>query len=153
MLQLDYYTLETPTHWTTIRDVHDETYTLKGLDPLTTAIVVVRARNQHGLSPPSPMSKPMTTTASNGDDLLLLTDANGDLITDPRVARSRLEARTLELKEAVVVGSRKVKLLWEVSGLRCDMIGLHSYSSVKPMQCYCIIQRKSFIDRIKAVVI
>jgi roundabout axon guidance receptor 2 len=96
--------LETPTHWSTIQQVNEETFKLENLSPLSTIVLVVRARNQHGLSPPSPMSKAMMTHVKPGTDLH----------SDPRVVRLKLAQRIVELQEAIVVGSRKVKLLWEV---------------------------------------
>ena len=39
-LQLDYYTLATPSHWLTISDVKQEVYTLTKLPPLTTIQVI-----------------------------------------------------------------------------------------------------------------
>lgn len=103
-MQLDYYSLDAPSHWTTITDVNEELYTLQNLDPSMSIVFVVRARNQHGLSPPSPMSKPMSTESRPGGKE-----------PDLRTVRSKLSAqRIVELKEALVVGSRKVKLQWEV---------------------------------------
>jgi hypothetical protein len=50
------------------------------------------------------MSKAMMTHVKPGTDLH----------SDPRVVRLKLAQRIVELQEAIVVGSRKVKLLWEV---------------------------------------
>lgn len=116
--QLDYYTLDTPSHWLTVSDVDRETYTLSNLSPLSTVIVLVRARNQHGLSPPSPLSKPMMTEPKPAKD-------GEDFVSDPRTVRLRLTQRILELKEAVVVGSRKVKLLWELLHGQSYVTGFH----------------------------
>lgn len=107
IFQLDYFTLSTPTHWITVPDVSSETFTILDLSPSDTIQAVVRARNAQGLSPPSPLSKPMRTEP----------DVDGldrDSLGDPRVVRERLGRRVLELTEATVMGSRKVKLVWEV---------------------------------------
>ncbi len=69
--------------------------------------------NDHGLSPPSPVSKAMkTTTKVDGskDDL-----SNSKVVEkNPAFVRLRLSQRVLELQEAVAVTSKKVKLQWEV---------------------------------------
>ena len=77
--------------------------------------VFVRAVNDHGLSPPSPVSKAMKTTTKVGpdggkDDLA----SNKGFDKNPSFIRLRLSQRVLELQEAVAVTSRKVKLQWEV---------------------------------------
>lgn len=72
---------------------------------METVFVVVRARNGQGLSPPSPLSKPMKTLADRETE---------EGSTDPRIVRQKLAKRVMELKEAKVVGARKVKLEWEV---------------------------------------
>ena len=98
--------MESPNHWNTILEVTEEIYTVKNLAPLTTVVFVTRARNHHGLSPPSPMSKPMKTEAGT---------VSNTKEPDLASVRLRLSQRIVELKEALVAGSRKVKLLWEVS--------------------------------------
>ena len=111
---MDYYTLQTPSHWLTINDVHTESYTINNLEPRTTVTVLVRARNKHGLSPPSPVSKPITTLPPSLS-YKKSTSYSSDLDnTNLFIARQRLSQRIIELREAVVTGSRKVKLQWEV---------------------------------------
>ena len=85
-------------------DVNEEIYTVQNLPASSTIVFVVRALNHHGLSPPSPMSKPMTTEYKPGVE------------PDLKTVRVKLTQRIVELKEALVVGSRKVKLQWEVTG-------------------------------------
>ena len=75
---------------------------MRHLSASSTMVFVVRAQNHHGLSPPSPMSKPMMTEVNPGKE------------PDLRTIRLKLAQRIIELKEASVVGSRKVKLQWEV---------------------------------------
>ena len=94
--------------------VKEESFTLTGLSPLSTVLVLVRARNDHGLSPPSPVSKPMATLAK------IPTENEADdkqLIRNPALVRIKLTQKILELREANAVGSRKVKLLWEVRNI------------------------------------
>ena len=82
--------------------VNEEIYRVDNLPASTTIVFVVRAQNHHGLSPPSPMSKPM------------MTEASPDKEPDLRTVRLKLTQRMVQLQEALVVGSRKVKLSWEV---------------------------------------
>ena len=97
--------MDSPSHWHTVSDVTEEIYTVENLAPSSTVVFVVRARNHHGLSPPSPISKPMNTEGGTGLEPSL------------NAVRIQLAARVVELREAIVVGSRKVKLQWEVSGI------------------------------------
>ena len=97
--------MDSPSHWHTVSDVTEEIYTVANLAPSSTVVFVVRARNHHGLSPPSPISKPMNTEGGTG------------LKPSLNAIRLQLAARVVELREAIVVGSRKVKLQWEVSGI------------------------------------
>ena len=81
-----------------------ETHEIVGLHPADAATVVVRASNAHGLSPPSPLSRPMETAAAE--------EGEGG---DARKAREALAAkRVLELKGAEAMGPRKIRLEWEV---------------------------------------
>ena len=57
IFQLDYYSLDAPSHWSTVSNVNEEIYTVDNLASSSTIVFVVRAQNHHGLSPPSPMSK------------------------------------------------------------------------------------------------
>ena len=84
-------------------DVNEEIYIVRKQAASSTLVFIVRARNQHGLSPPSPMSKPMMTLSNPGKD------------PDLRAVRLKLAQRIVELKEASVVAARKVKLQWEVT--------------------------------------
>ena len=90
-------------------DVNEEIYIVRDLAPSSTVAFIVRARNQHGLSPPSPMSKPMMTEAKPGQE------------PDLKTIRLKLAQRMVKLNEALVVGASKVKLQWEVC-TRVDLI-------------------------------
>ncbi|CAB4068857.1 ROBO2 [Lepeophtheirus salmonis] len=103
--QLDYYTLASPLHWTTVYNVHSEFHTIDDLDPETTLWVLVRALNGYGLSPPSPVSKSLKTLAP---------DPNSRTGMDPWSIRSKLGGRIMILIGAISVGSRKIKLEWEL---------------------------------------
>ena len=112
--QLDYYTLKNPSHWITINDVYAEAYTIRNLEPRTTVTVLVRARNEHGLSPPSPVSKPLSTLPPSLSYKQSTAQSSEIDVTNSFVVRQRLSQRIIEIIEAVVIGSRKVKLRWEV---------------------------------------
>ena len=117
---MEYYTTESQSHWTTIPDVTSETFTIENLQPSTTLYLLIRARNAHGLSPPSPISKALVTPPDDREENL----------KDPRLIRKRLsEGRVVRLgrdggmtEEEVagghggltVLGPRKVRLEWEV---------------------------------------
>ena len=111
---MDYYTLKNPSHWISIDDVHAESYTITNLEPRTTVTVLVRARNEHGLSPPSPVSKPITTLPPSLSYKKSTSHSSDIDVSNSFVVRQRLSQRIIELIEAVVIGSRKVKLQWEV---------------------------------------
>ena len=117
--------MDSPSHWSTVSEVTEEIYTVKNLAASSTVIFVVRARNHHGLSPPSPMSKPMKTSAGTTftEDGSLSSLGGMPSSTEPDLAtvRLRLSQRIVELKEALVAGSRKVKLLWEVNQFFSDI--------------------------------
>ena len=120
--------MDSPSHWSTVSEVTEEIYTVKNLAASSTVIFVVRARNHHGLSPPSPMSKPMKTSGSGSLSNLGLLPSS----TEPDLAtvRLRLSQRIVELKEALVAGSRKVKLLWEVNQFFLSFFVWHIVSIV-----------------------
>lgn len=117
--QVQYYFTSNPTHWITLPDIPGTSVNISGLagsssSPKVTdtpagkigpkeVVVLVRARNEHGLSPPSPLSKP------------LMPEPNPEA-KDPRFVRQALgqAARIVELARAEAAGSRKIKLEWEV---------------------------------------
>jgi hypothetical protein len=87
------------------------TYTQYHLAPGVTYTFLVRAENSHGLSPPSPLSEPVTMTASghnwaggNSEEERQLNEARASL----------LAGQVVELVDAHPPTSTSVKLLWEV---------------------------------------
>lgn len=114
---VEYYTSNTPSHWVGISGVQNsEAFTLGDFLPGTTVHVLVRARNLHGLSPPSPVSKPFQTLRQTGEE-----DAS-----DPQYLRSKLsDTKVMELEGATVLGSRKVKLAWELHIPQKFVTGYH----------------------------
>ncbi|TRY77965.1 hypothetical protein TCAL_12741 [Tigriopus californicus] len=114
---IEYYTSSTPSHWVAIPGVQNsEAFTLGDFLPGTTVHVLVRARNLHGLSPPSPVSKRFETLRRTDEE-----DAS-----DPQYLRSKLsDTKVMELERATVLGSRKVKLAWELHIPQKFVTGYH----------------------------
>ena len=140
--------MDSPSHWSTVSEVTEEIYTVKNLAASSTVIFVVRARNHHGLSPPSPMSKPMKTSAGTTftEDGSLSSLGGLPSSTEPDLAtvRLRLSQRIVELKEALVAGSRKVKLLWEVNQFFSDISAIDTFNHLFIKIC-CISVVELFI--------
>lgn len=96
----------------TARRVQGPTYTQHHLVPGVSYTFLVRAENSHGLSPPSPLSDPVTVAPSghawpNGigsEELFLLNEARASL----------LAGHVVELTDAQPVSSTSVKLVWEI---------------------------------------
>ena len=107
--QIDYWTSSTVSHWLTIYDVTQEIYTLNNLEPNTRVKVLIRAKNNHGLSPPSPVSKLMATLDSKH-----LLDSEDFDTKDKRLLRQKFGQRMVELVVAEAIGPKKIRLKWEV---------------------------------------
>lgn len=96
--------------WTTLATrVPGPTYTAENLDPDKIYTFLVRAENSHGLSPPSPLSEPVSL---NPDDKII-----EPVIEDKqtREARALLQSgHTAELIDIQPINSTSIKLTWEV---------------------------------------
>ncbi len=89
-----------PSGWRHRDHVADERFSLGQAEAnASTLVLAVRARNRHGLSPPSPTAR-VVFTAVNAH-------AHRDVAT----------ANVVHLKEAVAVGSRKIEVKWEVRAM------------------------------------
>lgn len=91
--------------------VQGPTYTQYHLAPGVTYTFLVRAENSHGLSPPSPLSEPVTMTASG------LTWTGGESEEEMQLNEARaslLAGHVVELVDAQPLTSTSVKLVWEV---------------------------------------
>lgn len=99
--------------WVTLATrVPGPTYTSENLDPEKMYTFLVRAENSHGLSPPSPLSEPVSL---NPDDKII-----EPIIQDKqtREAKALLQSgHTAELIDAQSINSTSVRLTWEVSAL------------------------------------
>lgn len=106
--------------WVTLATrVPGPTYTAENLDPEKMYTFLVRAENSHGLSPPSPLSEPVSL---NPDDKII-----EPVIQDKqtREAKALLQSgHTAELIDAQSINSTSVRLTWEVSVLFLLIISL-----------------------------
>ncbi len=106
--QLEYFTRSSPSHWVTLPGLElRETRVISGLPAGDAVTVVVRARNAHGLSPPSPISRPMETLPEEQE-----VEAGED---DPKETRARLAGEEVLVREAAAVGPRRIRMEWEVA--------------------------------------
>eukprot|EP00090_Calanus_glacialis_P005360 TRINITY_DN14165_c0_g1_i1.p2 TRINITY_DN14165_c0_g1~~TRINITY_DN14165_c0_g1_i1.p2 ORF type:complete len:628 (-),score=93.63 TRINITY_DN14165_c0_g1_i1:3356-5239(-) len=64
--QVEYFTAGQLNHWITSQ-VQGEEFTLENVTPGTSVIFLVRARNEHGLSPPSPLSDQLSTNGNQSN--------------------------------------------------------------------------------------
>lgn len=106
--------------WVTLATrVPGPTYTSENLDPEKMYTFLVRAENSHGLSPPSPLSEPVSL---NPDDKII-----EPIIQDKqtREAKALLQSgHTAELIDAQSINSTSVRLTWEI--FNADLIeGFH----------------------------
>ncbi|PSN52194.1 hypothetical protein C0J52_06109 [Blattella germanica] len=93
------------------RRIQGPTYTQYHLAPGVSYTFLVRAENSHGLSPPSPLSEPVTMAATG------LIWPGGDSEEEMQLNEARanlLAGHVVELVDAQSVTSTSVKLVWEV---------------------------------------
>lgn len=97
--------------------VTEPVYTHYLMSPGITYIFVIRAKNSHGFSPPSPPSEPISVTAESNWETAVGSTTFGDpQITEMAEAKAQLlSGNTVILNEAQAVQSNSVKLIWEVS--------------------------------------
>ena len=96
-------------HWVTSQ-VQEEQFTLEDIPPETSAVIfLVRARNEHGLSPPSPLSDTIFTESGEN-----IQQASGKLRKKSEVLK-QISDKLVELEEVAILGSKKVRLSWKVN--------------------------------------
>ena len=96
-------------HWVSSQ-VQEEQFTLDNISPETSAVIfLVRARNEHGLSPPSPLSDTMYTETAT-----LPQPATGKIKKKSEVLK-QISDKLVELEEVAILGSKKVRLSWKVN--------------------------------------
>ena len=106
--QVEYYSSAlTANHWV-VSQVQEEQFTLDTAGEAGAVIFLVRARNEHGLSPPSPLSEPLRQGGQHGGQ------AGGKLRKKSEVLK-QISDKLVELEEVAVLGSKKVRLSWKVN--------------------------------------
>ena len=107
--QVEYFAVGTGNHWVT-GQVQEEQFTLEDIPPETSAVIfLVRARNEHGLSPPSPLSDTIFTESGEN-----IQQATGKLRKKSEVLK-QISDKLVELEEVAILGSKKVRLSWKVN--------------------------------------
>jgi len=105
IFQLEYFTSSSPGHWITVTDIGlREKHVIEGINGnngRNSVVVVVRARNNHGLSLPSPAAK--IQMSSNGG-----ANSGGSLsVVD-------WSSPPVELLGARAIGPKKIRVEWQV---------------------------------------
>ena len=100
------YTSPGSGHWVTAQ-AQEERFTLRELEDTRALIFLVRARNEHGLSPPSPLSDTVYTESA-------ALPATGKIKKKSEVLK-QISDKLVELEEVAVLGSKKVRLSWKVN--------------------------------------
>ena len=99
----------TGNHWVTSQ-VQEEQFTLENIPAETSAVIfLVRARNEHGLSPPSPLSDTIFT------DQGVQHSASPGKIRKKSEVIKQISDKLVELEEVAILGSKKVRLSWKVN--------------------------------------
>ena len=102
--QVEHFTSRGVGHWVAAQ-VQGESFTLTEVLPDAVVVFLVRARNEHGLSPPSLLS-----------DQLSLEGELGDSKARQKTEMLRqLSSKQVELNEVATIGPRKAKLSWKVT--------------------------------------
>ena len=98
----------TGNHWV-VGQVQEEQFTLENISPTTGGVLfLVRARNEHGLSPPSPLSEPLFREAGEHSQTTGKIRRKSELL-------KQISDKLVELEEVAVLGSKKVRLSWKVN--------------------------------------
>lgn len=98
---------QTGNHWISSQ-VQEEQFTLENISPETSAIIfLVRARNEHGMSPPSPLSDTIYTETAEAP-------ATGKIRKKSELLK-QISDKLVELEEVAILGSKKVRLSWKVN--------------------------------------
>jgi hypothetical protein len=114
--QVEYYLYQseqtTSNHWN-IAEVQVERYRLRGLSSAATNVVfLVRARNEHGLSPPSLLSERLSTGGASGGT----GGEEGETEEERGEVKRRLgSSKLVEWRPMEAVSSTEVVLHWNVS--------------------------------------
>ena len=101
--QVEHFTSGGVGHWVAAQ-VQGETFTLTEVVPGAVVVFLVRARNEHGLSPPSLLSDQLSLEGDLGDSKAR---QKTDMLR-------QLSTKQVELNEVATIGPRKAKLSWKV---------------------------------------
>ena len=107
--QVEYFTNPpemTATHHWSLAEVQEERFRLSGVNSGATVVFLVRARNEHGLSPPSLLSDRLTAGGPAGDE---------ETEEDRGEVRRRLATKLIDWRPLEIVSSTEVILHWTVS--------------------------------------
>ena len=85
--------------------MQSETFTLTEVASDSLVVFLVRARNEHGLSPPSLLSDQLSREGDMGDSKA----------RQKTEMLRQLSTKQVELNEVVAIGPRKAKLSWKVT--------------------------------------
>ncbi|XP_038047943.1 roundabout homolog 1-like isoform X2 [Patiria miniata] len=114
--RLEYFSHEVAQEWQIVpTPCIGETCLVQQLRPGTTYLFLVRAVNDRGIGPPSPISQPITTR----DDMSAIPSEQTTLIEE-KLAETRVE-----ITNAMVLSQTAVKVLWEVRQHREFIEGYH----------------------------
>ena len=108
--QVEYYGAGlTGNHWV-VEQVQQEEFSLENISPDTGPVtILVRARNEDGLSPPSPQSEPLYREGRPGQSHA------ANKIRRKSELLKQISDKLVELEEVAVLGSKKVRLSWKVN--------------------------------------
>ena len=102
--QVEHFTSGGVGHWVAAQ-VQSETFTLTEVSSDALVVFLVRARNEHGLSPPSLLSDQLSREGDMGDSKA----------RQKTEMLRQLSTKQVELNEVVAIGPRKAKLSWKVT--------------------------------------
>lgn len=108
---VEYFSHDTGEGWIMASDeIREQTYVVRNLQPNTSYLFLVRARNSHGLSLPSPVTSPVKTKG----DFLSHPPRPTPPSIDPSVVAEKLSGQTVTMLPAEVLSSTTVVLKWEL---------------------------------------
>ena len=109
--QVEYYGAGlTGNHWV-VEQVQQEEFSLENISNHTGPVtILVRARNEDGLSPPSPQSEPLYIENRRSEHF-----HPENKIRRKSELLKQISDKLVELEEVAVLGSKKVRLSWKVN--------------------------------------
>lgn len=106
---VEYFSHDTGEGWTMASDeISDQSYVVRNLQPNTSYLFLVRARNSHGLSLPSPVTSVVRTKGNS------LPHPRPTIFFDPSLVAEKLSGQVIHVLPAEVLSSTTIKLNWEL---------------------------------------